>query len=146
MEPASAHLLCPTNPTSLPPDPLIPARIAYDHTSSGPVWDPVLSAYFYTVDSAENPTPDAASQLNYTYVFHPRAAGGDPPPTAYLDFLGHWGDKRYPDDDRRQFNFHGIVRFDDGPTGPMFKGLARDGVCRTVNETTGECDVRSKIT
>lgn len=53
-------------------------------------------------------------------------------PVNWLAFTGHWGDKRYPHDDKSQSCFLSIdafCRYTDGPTGPAFKQLQRKKVC-----------------
>ncbi|KAI9855209.1 MAG: hypothetical protein M1813_000504 [Trichoglossum hirsutum] len=88
-----------------------------DTTSAGPLWDPILSAYYYTY------TP--ASSTNGTFV------GSDiSTPVSWLSFLGRWGDERYPDSDPRQTNILGVTwRYETGPTGPLDKDLNRTEVC-----------------
>lgn len=69
-----------------------------DTTSRGPLWDPVLSAYFYSFQ----PTSD----MNGTFTSGEStgAAAGSPAPTDWLYFVGRWGDKRYPDSNPAQIN------------------------------------------
>lgn len=53
-------------------------------------------------------------------------------PTAWLHYLGAWGDQRYPDSDPRQVNFLNASiewKYDSGPTGPLDKDLSRTGTC-----------------
>jgi hypothetical protein len=53
-------------------------------------------------------------------------------PVEWLSFVGHWGDKQYPDDDESQFCFLGIdalCEYTNGPTGPIDKQLQREKVC-----------------
>jgi hypothetical protein len=91
-----------------------------DYTSPGPLWDPTLSAYYYAFNSSSS-------------VFTPSLPTT---PAAWLSFLGHWGDKRYPDSDPRQVNFlHANVswKYEDGPTGPADKNLNRAGTCPDPN-------------
>ena len=59
-------------------------------------------------------------------------------PVDWLTFAGHWGDKRYPDNDPSQSCFLGIdalCKYTDGPTGPAFKQLQRKKVCPDSQET-----------
>ncbi|KAI9674041.1 MAG: hypothetical protein M1829_003884 [Trizodia sp. TS-e1964] len=86
-----------------------------DKCDQGRLWDPTLSSFFYEWTGS-------------TKTFTPGNMG-DRNPTAYLYFLGAWGDKQYPDSDSRQYNFWGETRFGDGPTGPMDKQLDRTNVC-----------------
>jgi hypothetical protein len=53
-------------------------------------------------------------------------------PTNWLSFIGHWGDKQYPEDDDIQDCVLGIdklCKYTNGPTGPIDKQLQRDKVC-----------------
>jgi hypothetical protein len=96
-----------------------------DYTSPGPVWDPTLSAYFYTY------TPSSAT--NGTFV--PSDATT---PTGWLYFEGRWGDEQYLDSDPRQVNFLNASiawKYETGPTGPLDKGLNRTDVCPNVSGT-----------
>ncbi|KAH8809293.1 hypothetical protein F5884DRAFT_753778 [Xylogone sp. PMI_703] len=104
-----------------------------DFTSAGAIWDPILSAYFYTY------TPTSAT--NGTFVPE------DPSfPVSWLHFLGRWGDKQYPDSDPRQqdlLNLHLSFKFEDGPTGPIAKSLNRSDIC--PDGTTGGCTTSSAL-
>ena len=105
--------------------------ILTDYTDKGTLWDPLLNAYFYSYNAGAN-----------TYTAY------DPSyPTGWLQYLGRWGDKQYPDSDRRQHKILGIdatARFVDGPTGPEDKQLSRDDVCPKANGYV--CVVRPTIT
>lgn len=93
-----------------------------DFTSQGPLWDPVLSAYFYTY------TP--SSPINGTFTPSEPST-----PIEWLYFQGRWGDERYPDSDPRQVNFLNLNitwKFETGPTGPLDKELNRTDVCPDV--------------
>ena len=87
-----------------------------DYTDKGAFWDPIKSACFFSYD--------AASQTFSAY--------DDSTPVNWLYYLGHWGDKQYPDDDPRQqtiLNISGLYKYVDGPTGPEDKQLNRTDVC-----------------
>ncbi|KAH8593002.1 hypothetical protein B0O99DRAFT_516521 [Bisporella sp. PMI_857] len=91
----------------------VPNNIAYDHTSSGHLWDPMLSAYYYTYSmDTQKLTP----------------AKGDMP-VNYLYFEGRWGDQEYGDEVEGQELFRGYHKWTGGPQGPIFKHLDRRGVC-----------------
>lgn len=93
--------------------------IVNDTTSAGPLWDPTLSAYYYTY------TP--SSPVNGTFT-----AADPSTPVAWLSFFGRWGDERYPDSDPRQVNFLNLNvswKYESGPTGPLDKNLNRTAVC-----------------
>ncbi|KAL8829563.1 MAG: hypothetical protein Q9170_006116 [Blastenia crenularia] len=104
--------------------------ILTDYTDQGSLWDPLLSAYFHSFDANTN-------------TFTPY----DPSyPTAWLRYVGRWGDQMYPDSDPRQHKILGIdatARFADGPTGPQDKQLNRTEVCPVAKGYV--CDVREKI-
>lgn len=84
-----------------------------DYCDRGKLWDPTASAYFYRYDAASK----SFSAYDSTS------------PTAWLNFVGHWGDQSYPDSDPRQRDFFGQKKFTDGPTGPEDKQLNRTNVC-----------------
>ncbi|KAF3932387.1 hypothetical protein ABW19_dt0204872 [Dactylella cylindrospora] len=84
-----------------------------DDTNTGPLWDPLLSAYFYKLNPASNTvTPyDPTTPVNWLY------------------FNGKWGDQQYPTSHRNQYVIFGQARFTGGPSGPLFKDLQRSGIC-----------------
>lgn len=94
---------------------ILPWGILHDQTDRGPLWDPSLNSHAYTYDfkadvlRASNITPSA--------------------PTEWFDFAGHWGDKYYPLNDRRQYRFAGQYHYVNGPNGPKFKSLDRKKIC-----------------
>ena len=101
-----------------------------DYTGQGTLWDPILSAYFYSFDANAN---------KFT-AYNPAH------PTAWLRYTGRWGDQQYADDDPRQdMIFPGIdatARFTNGPTGPASKQLSRLEVCPVVDGYI--CDFQTK--
>lgn len=104
--------------------------ILTDYTDQGTLWDPLLSAYYHQYDASSK-------------VFTPY----DPLyPTAWLNYIGKWGDEEYPDSDPRQhkiFDIDATARFAGGPTGPEDKQLNRTEVCPVAKGYV--CDVRTKI-
>ena len=89
-----------------------------DHTDKGLLWDPIQASYFYSYDASSK----AFSAYDGTS------------PTAWLSYIGKWGDEEYPDSDPRQHKILGIdasARFTSGPTGPEDKQLNRTDVCPT---------------
>jgi hypothetical protein len=95
-----------------------------DFTSAGTLWDPTLSAFYYTYSLANRSAPDTSG------VFTPLDASTPPP--AWLEFLVKWGDQQYPDSDPRQVNFLNANiqwKYSGGPTGPLDKDLNREGTC-----------------
>ncbi len=104
----------------------VPAHIVFDRTSQGPLWDPTLSANYYTYSlSSQNFTP---------------ALQGTP--VNYLYFLGKWGDDDRPDDMEGQENFHGFKKWTGGPRGPIDKHLDREDVCLPKRET---CEIKTRL-
>lgn len=101
-----------------------------DTTDQGTLWDPTLSAYYYSYDA-----------LARTFTAY------DPPsPTAWLSYVGRWGDEEYPDSDPRQHKILGIdasAKFSSGPTGPEDKQLNRTNVCPTSSDAL--CIVRTSL-
>ncbi|KAL2217753.1 hypothetical protein M432DRAFT_633278 [Thermoascus aurantiacus ATCC 26904] len=95
---------------------ILPLGLLHDKTDRGPLWDPLLNAHAYTYDylndtlRASNITPNA--------------------PTEWFYFNGHWGDKFYPLNDRRQYRIAGQYHYVNGPLGPRFKNLGRRKVCQ----------------
>ncbi|KAI9848345.1 MAG: hypothetical protein M1838_000561 [Thelocarpon superellum] len=90
--------------------------ILNDYCDQGKLWDPVLSAYFYSFDAS-------------TKAFTP-AAGYNP--LGLVNFVGQWGDQQYPDSDKRQEKIFGLevsAKYTNGPTGPEDKQLNRTNVC-----------------
>lgn len=94
-----------------------------DTTSIGPLWDPTLSAYYYSFIPS--------SSTNGTFV-----PSDSSTPVSWLYFLGRWGDEQYPDSDPRQVNFLNLNvtwKYETGPTGPLDKGLNRTDTCPNVS-------------
>jgi hypothetical protein len=109
-----------------PPDDQIPPNMVFDRTSHGPMWDPTLSAYYYTFSTE-------------TKKF---TAAKDDAPLGYLYFEGQWGDPEYPDGHPGQQSFQGYHKWTGGPRGPLDKYLDRDPVCLP---TRTECIIKSSI-
>ena len=104
-----------------------------DFTDQGTLWDPLLSAYFYRFNASAN-EEEGFTAYDPSY------------PTAWLRFVGRWGDEEYPDEDPRQEKILGIdaaARFVGGPTGPRDKQLKRKEVCPEMEGYF--CKVRSKL-
>lgn len=107
------------------------AGILTDYTDQGTLWDPLLGAYFYSYDASAN-----------TYTAYDSSY-----PTAWLQYLGAWGDEQYPNSDPRQHEILGIsatAEFTSGPTGPENKQLNRTEVCPVASSYV--CDVRTELT
>ncbi|KAI9707506.1 MAG: Vacuolar protein sorting-associated protein 62 [Candelina mexicana] len=95
---------------------ILPFGLLHDQTDRGPLWDPLLNAHTYTYDYLS----DTLRSSNIT----PLA------PTNWFYFAGHWGDKFYPLNDKRQYRFAGQYHYVNGPLGPRFKNLGRKKVCQ----------------
>lgn len=108
------------------PEESIPEKLVFDQTSQGRLWDPTLSAYYYTY---------AVDEQKFT----PATEGT---PVNYLYFDGRWGDQEYPDDGPEQSSFHGFHKYTSGPQGPLFKHLDREDVCLPRG---GPCVIKTSI-
>ena len=105
---------------------ILPLGLLHDETDKGPLWDPAMNCMKYTYDVKNDTlTPDRRTS---------------DAPTEWFFFNGHWGDKLYPLDDRRQYEFAGQYHYVTGPLGPRFKHLGRRKVCQGPYKN--ECDVR----
>ncbi|KAK1830649.1 hypothetical protein QBC39DRAFT_105303 [Podospora conica] len=93
-----------------------------DWCDAGPIWDPILSAYFLRF----HPSNSTVSPIHQSP--HPPSAG--PIPISFFYFTGRWGDQEYPLTDPRQITLPGFdfSRFSTGPTGPRAKHLVRKGL------------------
>ena len=105
---------------------ILPLGLLHDETDKGPLWDPAMNCLKYTYNVKNDTlTPDVRTL---------------DAPTEWFFFNGHWGDKLYPLDDRRQYEFAGQYHYVTGPLGPRFKHLGRRKVCQGPYKNT--CDVR----
>lgn len=95
---------------------ILPLGLLHDQTDRGPLWDPLLNTLSYTYAL----TTKALTPSNHT----PHA------PTNWFFYNGHWGDKLYPMDDSRQYQFAGQHHYVSGPLGPRWKNLGRRKVCQ----------------
>lgn len=93
-----------------------------DWCDAGPIWDPVLSAYFLRFHPSN-------STVVPIYQSPPQRSDS-PIPTSFFYFTGRWGDEEYPKTDPRQIEVpgFGFSRFSSGPTGPRAKHLVRKGL------------------
>ena len=108
---------------------ILPLGLLHDETDKGPLWDPAMNCLKYTyVVGNHTLTPDVRT---------PSA------PTEWFFFNGHWGDKLYPLNDPRQYEFAGQYHYVTGPLGPRFKHLGRRKVCQGPYEN--RCDVRQVL-
>lgn len=104
---------------------VLPLGLLHDETDRGPLWDPALNSLTYRY----NHTSDVLVASNLT----PKA------PTEWFFFNGHWGDKVYPIDDSRQYEFVGEYHYVSGPLGPRFKHLGRKKICQ--GRTSDPCAI-----
>jgi len=109
------------------PDFNLPDGFLLDYCDQGALWDPTLSAYYYTYSGDSN-----------TF-----AAYDDVTPVAWLNFVGEWGDQEYPSSHSGQYDIFGEYRYTSGPTGPVTKELQRTNVCPS---SVSDCIVRSMLT
>lgn len=109
--------------------------------ATGPLWDPILSAYFYTVTfPVGTANGDGANPL-FTPADNGVEAGSAL--TGYLLYKGQWGDDQLLSSDPRQSEFFGFYKYTSGPTGPRDKQLNRKAVCP---DNGNPCIVRSIVT
>ncbi|KAH9829518.1 Vacuolar protein sorting-associated protein 62 [Teratosphaeria destructans] len=115
------------------PDLNLPDGFLLDYTDFGPMWDPALSAHYYSYDAATKTFKayDASSPVNWLY------------------YLGRWGDEQYPESDRKQRCVpvlskitDALCKYTDGPTGPINKKLDRKRVCPDDDDL---CIVRTEL-
>ncbi len=99
---------------------VLPYGILHDETDRGPLWDPALNSHMYTY-SLHNETLRSSNLTPHA-------------PTGWFHFMGKWGDKFYPLNDRRQYRFLGQYHYVNGPIGPKFKHLGRKKVCQGPDE------------
>ncbi|CZT15287.1 related to VPS62 Vacuolar Protein Sorting [Ramularia collo-cygni] len=102
----------------------LPVGLLEDHTDAGPLWDPTLSAYYYSFDPQ-------------TSKFEAYDDDDESTPVAWLYFTGNWGDEKYAKSDPRQdcpLGVDALCRYSGGPTGPIDKDLDRKNVCPDSQE------------
>jgi hypothetical protein len=106
---------------------VLPFGLLQDITDRGFSWDPLKNLWAYTYDPKSDivtpvtPPPQLANSS--------RTAEQATPPYDWFDYIGHFGDKKYPIDDPRQYMFAGEFHYTSGPTGPRYKNLGREEIC-----------------
>lgn len=95
---------------------VLPFGLLHDTTDRGPLWDPALNTHAYTYDYKSD-----ALRSSTTSPYSP---------TSWFYFAGHWGDKFYALNDKRQYRFAGQYHYVNGPLGPRFKNLGRQKICQ----------------
>ncbi|KAH7584962.1 uncharacterized protein GVI51_I10087 [Nakaseomyces glabratus] len=105
-----------------------------DFTDRGPLWDPSLNYYGYTITTNGKLAP-ATNQTSEDLG------------TSWLYFQGHWGDKQIPFRDPRQKWCLVQWKYIGGPRGPLRKNLMRKGLCQRSKwwNFMGVCPVRKMI-
>lgn len=107
---------------------ILPLGLLHDITDRGPLWDPSLNVRMYAYDHDSN----QLSPGNFTPDV----------PIEWFYYNGHWGDKSYRLSDPRQYMFAGQYHYVDGPLGPRFKNLGREGICEHPQQ---RCVVRDRL-
>lgn len=107
--------------------------------NSGPVWDPLKSAYYYFVSFPNAP----GDESNPTFTPANNGVNAGKAPTSWLYFLGQWGDDQLPLSDGGQKELFGFYKYTAGPTGPIDKQLNRADVCPSNGD---KCIVRDVVT
>lgn len=108
---------------------VLPFGLLHDETDRGPLWDPLLNMEAYTFNLTERRLRASTLTPNV--------------PIEWFYFLGKWGDKAYPMNDRRQYYFAGQYHYVSGPTGPIFKRPGRRAIC--MNGKPENCKVKKSL-
>ncbi|MCJ1339585.1 Vacuolar protein sorting-associated protein 62 [Bachmanniomyces sp. S44760] len=108
---------------------ILPFGLLHDQTDRGPLWDPTLNAHTYTY----SPSTDTLRPSNLTPTS----------PIEWFYFAGQWGDRQYPLDDGRQYEFAGQFHYVSGPLGPRFKRLGRKKVCGGRDDEI--CNIKDEL-
>lgn len=112
------------------PDVDLPDGFVLDTTDAGPIWDPTLSTYYYSVSFPASQADGDSSNPSFAPLSAPSVGvDGTNQPTSWLDYRGQWGDDQLPSSDKRQKSFFGFQKYTGGPTGPEDKQLNRVKVC-----------------
>jgi len=93
---------------------------------AGRFYDPLYSSYWYSWTAPPSGAKGVGKFESYDSA----------QPVEWLYFEGQWGDKRYPNSDKRQKNFLNVFyKYESGPNGPAFKDLARKDPWAGSNKT-----------
>lgn len=113
----------------------IPYYMLSDFTDRGPLWDPAQNYLAYTYDGTKVTFANGSSP------------GREERYGNWLEFLGHWGDKKLPNSDRRQKYSPFEWKYIDGPLGPLAKNLMRYNVCQRSKwwNLVGTCQIRRTL-
>jgi hypothetical protein len=129
---------------------VLPFGLLADVTDKGPLWDPALNylAYHLNTSITHNadahsisasgsrswwPSQDPFSLLTPQSMAESLQPASNNPkaPLSWWWYNGHWGDKFYDLNDRRQWRFAGQYHYVNGPLGPRFKNLGRSRLCQS---------------
>ncbi|TGZ81413.1 hypothetical protein EX30DRAFT_371415 [Ascodesmis nigricans] len=106
----------------------IPFHLLADHTNRGHLWDIKKNNLVFHY----NLTADVLTADNRNKDF----------PVEWFHYEGRWGDRRYPESDKRQYGgIAGQYAWVSGPQGPKSKNLGRTTIC--IHEEA--CDVKESI-
>lgn len=91
----------------------------YDVTDKGYLWDLTQNyqAYYYS------------NEAGFSYTGDTPQSAQDPNGLGWLEFLGYWGDQKYPLSNPHQTCIGSECFYDDGPLGPQSKSLSRGYIC-----------------
>ncbi|KAF2195553.1 hypothetical protein K469DRAFT_544849 [Zopfia rhizophila CBS 207.26] len=117
------------------------ALLLVDETDAGPIYDPLLSAYYYQYHPSPSSSPASpkTDQKGGTFTAYDSST-----PVNYFYFRGRWGDEQYPDTDKRQQQLVGNRKYVGGPTGPADKQLNRKNVWPENTSSKGQ-KIRSSL-
>jgi hypothetical protein len=101
-------------------------EVLIDYCDAGPLWDPILSAYFYHLD----PTSFTLTRLTTSESSSSNNSSPTDDLTSFFYYNGLWGDAKYPDSHplQKTVPYFGLKRFVSGPKGPAVKHLLRKGL------------------
>lgn len=113
----------------------IPYYMLSDFTDRGSLWDPAQNYLAYTYDG------------NTVKFANGSKPGREARYGNWLEYLGHWGDKKLVPSDKRQKYSPFEWKYIDGPLGPLTKNLMRVGVCQRSKwwNFMGTCQIRRTL-
>lgn len=128
-------------------DARIPSHLAFDYTSRGRIWDPTLSALFYTFNKTQpSLNPESNSSSAESGIYTPALPSQ---PTGFLYFNGQWGDQQLRIEDKGQEEIFGFFKWAGGPKGIGWgdKVMSRDNVCpdTTIPDAPNQANTSDKM-
>lgn len=114
----------------------LPLALLGDTCSRGYLWDPILNLISFVHNPKAKGWPvDSRFKAS---MHNPRVH------TSWLEYHGHWGDKRFSLNDRkgRNYRFAGEYKYLNGPTGPWDKALNRSTICEHAEKPCQLRDTR----